>query len=130
MMAMARIYTPPDNKTNFLSFPRLSRKAIVRNKTDMAQGLMLSINAETIITGRKPCALVVKQFATGKLDRLFKNELLIGVYLFCSLAPAIHMHHNLYLRQRFYFFIISNHFLGIAMHHQYFRGKIIFFHNF
>ena len=60
MIAIAKIYTLPDNKTNFLFFPRLNKKVIVKNKTEIAQGLMLSIKAEIIITGKNPCALVVK----------------------------------------------------------------------
>ena len=51
-MAIAKIYTPPDNKTNFLFFPRLNKKVIVKNNTEIAQGLMLSIKAEIMIAGK------------------------------------------------------------------------------
>ena len=51
---MAKIYTPPDIKTNLLFFPKLNKKVIVKNKTEIAQGLILSINAENHNDWQKP----------------------------------------------------------------------------
>lgn len=61
-MAIAKIYEPPDTKTNLLFLPRLNKKVMVKKRTEIAQGLMLSIKAEAITTGKKnPCPFVAKK---------------------------------------------------------------------
>src|SRR3989344_9537039 len=49
---MPKMYAPPILRMPERSFPMLKRKAMVRSRIEKAQGLMLSISAETITSGK------------------------------------------------------------------------------